>query len=181
MTSTPVFHGDIGDGKRRRFFLGADELRQIKRETGRGFFSLYISFEKDAEPDEVAAVLRLGLIGGGESPKDAAELVSYYAVPPRPMKDAYILAMDVLHAAWNGADHKQSNGRTLTPSEMDNFFIEVEAALLKGDKDLSVLKGKSFAEVQAIFAAMADDGQADAPDADTFNAIKAASKKGKQK
>ena len=59
---TPVIHADIGDGKRRRFYLGADELRQIKRECGRGFYTLYVNFERDAEPDEVQAVLRLALM-----------------------------------------------------------------------------------------------------------------------
>lgn len=44
----PVIHADIGDGKRRRFYLGADELRQIKRECGRGFYTLYVNFERDA-------------------------------------------------------------------------------------------------------------------------------------
>ena len=59
MSDSPVIHVDLGDGKRRRLFLGADELRQIKKEIGRGFYSFYISFDRDAEPDEVAAVLRL--------------------------------------------------------------------------------------------------------------------------
>lgn len=176
MVSSPVIYADLGDGTRRRFFLGADELRQIKKETGRGFFTLYISFDKDAEPDEVAAVLRLALIGGGESPQEALKVVSYYCTPPRPMKAAYVLAYECLHAAWAGTDENAKGGKKLTPEEIDRFFIEVEAGLIKGGKDLSVLKGKSFADIQAVFAAMNGDDEAPAPDAATFNAIKAAHK-----
>jgi hypothetical protein len=178
MSDSPVIYSDLGDGKRRRFFLGADELRQIKTETGRGFFSLYMNFDKDAEPDEVAAVLRLALIGGGETPKDALQAVNYYARPPRPMKDAYTLAFECLNAAWAGTESKEGAGTRLSVAEMDGFFVEVEAALLKADKDLSVLRGKSFAEIQAVFAALNSEDTADAvPDADTFNAIKELSAK----
>lgn len=181
MSDSPVIHVDLGDGKRRRLFLGADELRQIKKEIGRGFYSFYISFDRDAEPDEVAAVLRLALIGGGETPKDALDLVNYYVTPPRPLKDAYLACFQALNAAWVGADGKKNTGTTVTAAEMDDLFVQIEAGLLKSGKDLSVLKGKSFAEIQAVFAAMKDEAESPAPDADTFNAIKAASKKGGKK
>lgn len=177
MRVSPVVYADLGDGTRRRLFLGADELRQIKKETGRGFFSLYVSFDKDAEPDEVAAILRLALIGGGESPKAALDVVNYYCVPPRPLQRAYMLAYECLNAAWAGTEENTRGGKKLTTEEMDRFFVEVEAALIKGGKDLSVLKGKSFGEIQAIFAAMNEEDAPSAPDAETFSAIKKASGK----
>lgn len=179
MTDTPVILANIGDGKQRRFFLGGDELRQIKTETGRGFYSLYINFDKDALPEEVAAVLRLALIGGGENPRDAGDIVGYYATPPRPIQYAYQLAFDCLNAAWVGSDKHAKSGKKSSPSEMDDFFITVEAALLKVGLDTSVLKGKSFAEIQAVFSAMNNDPEkVDAPNADTFEAIKKSAKKG---
>lgn len=147
----------------------------------RGFYSFYISFDKDAEPDEVAAVIRLALIGGGETPQAALDLVNYYVTPPRPLKAAYLVCFECLNAAWLGIDPKKNAGRTLTPAEMDNLFVELEAGMIKGGKDLSLLRGKSFAEIQAVFSAMKDETEASAPDADTFNAIKAASKKGAKK
>lgn len=180
--ATPVIHADIGDGKQRRFFLGADELRQIKAETGRGFYSLYSNFHLDALPGEVAAVLRLGMIGGGEDPRQAADIVNYYAAPPRPLRHAYTLAFDCLNAAWVGAEEHSKGGKPMSAAEMDNFFTTVEAALLKSGFDLSILRGKSFAEIQAVFAAMnKDDEAAPAPDAETFTAIKQAAKKGRKK
>lgn len=182
MSETPVIHADIGDGKTRRLYLSADELRQIKRETGRGFYTLYINFDRDAEPDEVAAVLRLALIGGGEDPKEAFALVQYYAFPPRPLKDAYMLAFRALDAAWAGADKSRKGGKRLSQEEIDAFFTDVEAALLKAGLDTSVLRGKSFAEVQDLFAAMNKGAeQPPAPDAETFEAIKKTAKKAREK
>lgn len=182
MSDVPVIHADLGDGKTRRFYLGADELRQIKRETGRGFYTLYSNFDRDAEPDEVQAVLRLALIGGGEDPKAAFDMVEYYAAPPRPMKAAYVLAYKVLNAAWAGADQSEKGGKRLTREEIDGFFTEVEAALTKAGLDTSVLRGKSFAEVQELFAAMNRGAeQPPAPDAETFKAIKQTAKKAARK
>lgn len=171
MTDSPVIISDIGDGKRRRFFLGADELSQIKREAGRGYYTIYTQFLQNAEPDEVRAIIRLALIGGGESPKEAFEIADYYCSPPRPLKDVYLLAFECLSAVWNG--HKpKPGGKKLTDAEMDAFFVEMEAALLKAGSDLSVLRGKSFAEVQALLSAMRDESS-DAPDAETIAGIKA--------
>ncbi|WP_183154037.1 gene transfer agent family protein [Paracoccus siganidrum] len=173
-----VIHADLGDGKRRRLFLGADELRQIKRECGRGFYTIYVNFDKDAEPDEVSAILRLALIGGGMTPQDALDLVQYYASPPRPLQHAYLIAFEALSAAWRGSDKSASGGKRMTAQEMDDFFTEAEAALIKNGSDLSVLRGRSFAEIQDVFAALSKDAdKPSAPDAETFNAIKAAGKK----
>ena len=180
MSDSPVIHADLGDGKRRRLFLGADELRQIKRETGRGFYTIYTQFMQNAEPDEVRAILRLALIGGGEPAKEATEVTEYYCAPPRPLKDAYLTAFECLSACWNGFTPK-SGGAKLSVAEMDSFFTELEAALLKSGKDVSAIRGKSFAEVQELLAAMRTGDKPAAPDAETFNAIKATVKKASRK
>ena len=107
--------------------------------------------------------------------------MEYYAAPPRPMKDAYLLAFRVLNAAWAGADQSGKGGEKVSASDIDDFFNIVEAALVKAGSDTSVLRGKSFAEIQELFAQMRGDKDApSAPDADTFNAIKKASKKGRK-
>ena len=184
MIDSPVIHADIGDGKRRRLFLGADELRIIKRETGRGFYTLYSKFSVDAEPDDVATIVRLSLIGGGMAPQDALELTDYYCRPPRSLKAAYILAYEAMSACWNGFDGAKSTrpSKPLSDEEIDEYFVDLEAAFVKGGADASVLRGKSFAEIQALMQALQDDSEkADMPDAATFAAIKAASKKGAKK
>ena len=180
MSDGPVIHATLGDGKQRRFFLGGDELALIKREAGRGFYSLFVNFGRDAEPEEVRAVLRLALIGGGADPSEAADVVAYYASPPRPLKTAYLIAYECLEAAWNGAESKTS-GLRLTTAEMDSYFVDLEAAFIKGGGDPSVLKGKSFAEIQALMNALRGQDGATAPDAGIFNAIKASAKQGDRK
>lgn len=184
MDQSPIIHADIGDGKQRRLFLGADELRVIKRETGRGFYTLYSRFSVDAEPDEVATVVRLALIGGGLAPQEALELTNYYCRPPRSIKAAYVLAYEALAACWNGAEDLKSSGKAkpLTDAEMDSYFTDLEAALVRGGSDVSAIKGKSFAEIQALMLALNKDAESpSAPDADTFAAIKATAKKGARK
>ena len=179
MSDTPVIHADLGDGKKRRLFLSGDELAIIKREAGRGFYSLFINFGKDADPEEVRAVLRLALIGGGADPAEAADVVAYYATPPRPLKAAYLIAYDCLSAAWNGADQK-SSGKPLSDEETDRYFIDLEAAFVKAGSDASVLRGKSFAEIQDLLKALGGKEDAALPDADVFKAIKASAKKAKK-
>lgn len=177
MNDIPVIHADIGDGKRRRFFLGADELRIVKREAGRGFYSLYSTFFETAEPHEVSAVVRLALIGGGEPPPAASELVDYYCAPPRSLEHAYILAFQCLEAAWKGSEQKRG-GRRPSVEEMDRFFDTVEAELLRKGLDTSVIRGKSFAEVATLLNELNKDTEKpEVPDAETFEAIKATAKK----
>ena len=78
-------------------------------------------------------------------------------------------------------DQSGKGGEKVSASDIDDFFSIVEAALVKAGSDTSVLRGKSFAEIQELFAQMRGDKDAPpAPDADTFNAIKNASKKGRK-
>lgn len=179
---SPVLYRDIGNGKKHRMFLSSDELRQIKRETGRGFYSLYSNFATDADPFEVETVIRLALIGGGMDPTNALELVEYYCRPPRPLKDVYILAYEILAAVWNGAEPtKSKNDDDMSDEDIDRFFSQLEAIIVAGGGDPGVLKGKSIAEVQEFVRLhkLAKEGKdgitGKTPDADTFNAIKAAS------
>lgn len=182
MNDTPVIHADLGDGKRRRFFLGADELRLIKREAGRGFYSIYSTFFETAEPHEVEAIVRLALIGAGEDPPTAAELTGYYCTPPRSVEHAYLLAFKCLEAAWKGSEPRKE-GRQLSIEEMDRFFIDLEAEFIRKGGDPSCMKGKSFAELSELMRVLGEDKEKPAaPDAETFAAIKAtARKKGRSK
>lgn len=184
LPTSPVVERDLGDGVARRFMLTSDELRMIKRECGRGFYTLYSNFAADAEPDEVATVLRLALIGGGMDPLEALTIVNYYARPPRPLKAAYLLAFEVLSACWAGVelDQKKSDEGPVTDEDLDLFFDRIEAKLAAGGGDTSVIRGKTFAEVQQLVrlsrqGAKEDQDGGSAPDDDMFNAIKQQGKK----
>lgn len=179
MDQSPIIYRDLGDGTKRRLFLSYDELVQIKREVGRGFYSLFLKFSVDAEPNEVKTIIRLALIGGGTSPKEALELVDYYCVPPRPLKDVYIIAYECLSSAWNGSDKDTGNKQRLSVEEMDRYFTEIEGSLLKQGLDLSALRGKSFADIQDLLAAIGKDKpEVPAPSSDLFEAIKSHQAKG---
>ena len=177
MNDSPVIHADIGDGKQRRFFLGADELKQIKRECGRSWFALYQEFGRNADQIEVQAVLRLALIGGGMPGSEASELVQYYCFPPRPLQDAYLLAYDCLSDAWKGVK-TTGKGRSLSVEEMDAFFDDLEADLIRKGHSPEIIKGKSFAEIQGMLARLSEGGESPAaPDEDMFAAMKKAAGK----
>lgn len=171
MSDSPIIHADIGDGKNRRFFLGADELRLVKQECGRGYYTIYTQFAQNAEPDEVKALIRLALIGGGESPKGATDLSEYYCSPPRPLKTVYLIAFECLSAIWNGYTPSKA-GSKATVAEMDRYFTELDAMFAKNGMDVSALRGKSFADIQEMLELMREQ-KGEAPDADAFNAIKA--------
>lgn len=175
---SPMVQLDIGDGVERTLFLGVDELRQIKRACGRGYYSLYTNYAHDADPDEVYTVLRLGLIGGGMAPLEAKALCDYYTRPPRPLKDVYLMGYQVLQAAWNGVESAASPKDAATPREMDEFFANLEAELIKAGLPTDWLKGKSFAEMQEVLTAMSRGANGpEAPDDATANAIKGALRK----
>lgn len=176
---SPIVFADIGDGVKRAFLLRSDELREIKRATGRGFYTLYSNFAANAEPDEVAHVLRLGLIGGGMSPIEALQLTEYYARPPRPLKNIYVLAYEVLNACWAGVEpSKPSEEPVVAPTdkEIDEFFDRIEAGIAAAGGDTSVVRGKTYAEVRRLCDLADKENReregAPAPSQEAFDAIK---------
>lgn len=176
--ASPILRRDLGDGQQRRLFLSIDELRQIRRETGRGFYSLYTKFadaEQGADIHEVEAILRLALIGGGCDPREASQLVAYYCSPPRPMRKVYIMAHEVLGAAWNGSEGGDSRdpGGPMQEAAIDGMFDEMEANMLRAGLDPAFMRNRSIAEIQQVMnILMRRKGSAPAPDQETFNAIK---------
>lgn len=67
-------------------------------------------FAKAFTQDDLASVIRFGLIGGGTDPKRAAELIAAY-VTGRPLAETYPIASGILEYAWFGEPHEgKSNG-----------------------------------------------------------------------
>lgn len=187
--TTPILKRDLGDGVQRLFYLSADELRRIKLECGRGFYTIYTNFSLNAEPSEVATIIRLALVGGGTPPAEALALVEYYCSPPRTLRPAYLLAYEVLEASWSGTEKaadkdEASEARAATVEELDNYFVEVEAQLVAAGFDASVLRGKSFSEIRELLATIhrlqkkdAEKEKPPAPSAAEFNSIKESAKR----
>jgi hypothetical protein len=66
-------------------------------------------FNRQFSQADVSETIRLALIGGGTTPKRAAELIAAY-VTDRPLAETYPLAAKVLERRWFGAPHEAVNG-----------------------------------------------------------------------
>lgn len=87
-------------GEVRRFNLRIGELRMIEREAGRGILSvLQRVVAREATLDEVRAIIRYGLEGGGEKPGMVGALLERYFDEAGAWAEQYALATDVLQAA----------------------------------------------------------------------------------
>jgi len=91
----------FGDAE-RTFKLTPALLVEFERLVGAGAWgTARRMFASEATTTEVRETIRLGLIGGGETPKRAAELVETYA-GATPFAELYALAGDIMTAAMLG-------------------------------------------------------------------------------
>lgn len=107
MREAPSHRQFFGDAE-RDFRLNADLVTELERNTGAGIGGLSRRmFAGEFKHQELLEVVRLGLIGGGESPAVAASLVAVYAAP-LPIMDLYALALPVIETVMFG--HVQKEG-----------------------------------------------------------------------
>ena len=98
--SVTAFFGD----KERPFTLTDDMVMELEASTGTGIGTLHQLLLAHAfKLADLAEVIRLGLIGAGTSPEEAARLVNSYA-RNRPIAEVQPLATAILAARWLGAD-----------------------------------------------------------------------------
>ncbi len=98
LTHTAFF----GDGD-YTFALTDDMIAELERKADLGIGAFYLrAVNMQFKLADLIEVIRLGLIGGGTTPKRAAQLTDTYA-RNRPIDDLYPLALDVLDARWGGA------------------------------------------------------------------------------
>lgn len=101
MSDLPTHRQFFGD-KERDFRLTPDLIAELERKTSRGIGGLSRSlFAGEFRHAEILETIRLGLIGGGETPEDAAALVATYAAP-RPVIEAYALAVEIVELTMLG-------------------------------------------------------------------------------
>ncbi|QGM46650.1 gene transfer agent family protein [Methylocystis heyeri] len=92
---SPVHRAFFGD-KDYDFSLAPELIDELERLTGCGVGKLCKRFfAGDFGFREVLNIIRLGLIGGGETPKAAASLVAAYG-ERRPIMETYPLAVAIL-------------------------------------------------------------------------------------
>lgn len=100
MIDHTAFFGDAS----HTFRLADPMIAELERLTGTGIGGLFLRMTRsDFRLNDLAEVIRLGLIGGGTSPEDAARLIETYA-RHRPIAEVLPLALDVLDARWNGTE-----------------------------------------------------------------------------
>lgn len=99
----PVVYAEIG-GRRVRLMLRIGDRGELERITGRGVQEINSRFaQMMASEAEIAEIIRLGLVGGGEcTPVVAAAVVDTY-VRPR-LFDYFALATHVFLASVAGVD-----------------------------------------------------------------------------
>lgn len=101
MPDAPKHRQFFGDAE-RDFRLNADLVTELERKTGAGIGGLSRRmFSGDFKHQELLEVVRLGLIGGGESPQTAASLVTVYAAP-LPIMELYALALPIIETLMFG-------------------------------------------------------------------------------
>ncbi len=98
----------FGTGE-RAFTLTDPMVIELERLTETGIGALFGRMTRsDFRLFDLIEVIRLGLIGGGTSPEEAARLVATYA-KDRPIGETLPLALDVLDARWSGAEVKAND------------------------------------------------------------------------
>lgn len=101
--SYKTFFGD----KERLFKFTWPLLIELETVTGAGFGALSQRvIDRRFHIGDVAEVIRLGLIGGGEDPKRAQALVEAY-VRGQPLEKNVILTIDLLTLIWTGEKPKE--------------------------------------------------------------------------
>ena len=86
----------------RPFRLTPPMILELERKTGVGIGGLcQRMFRREFGFAEISETIRLALIGGGQDPVRAAELVATY-VNDRPLAETYPLAVAILETLWFG-------------------------------------------------------------------------------
>lgn len=98
-----AFFGD----REREFSLTPHLIPELEKLTGKEITAI-IEGTRRMGFAEMVHTVRLGLIGAGEHPKEAAELVQTY-VNAHPLGELHLLALDILTELWTGPEEQPGN------------------------------------------------------------------------
>lgn len=105
MNSFAHFLGD----QEYQFRLTPTLITELEAKTGSGIGAICQRvFARQFAQAEIVETIRLALIGGGTSPKRAAEMIAAY-VAERPLAESYPIAAKILERLWAGAPHENDN------------------------------------------------------------------------
>jgi len=102
-----TYYAFFGDGE-YPFTLSDGMLAELEQITGKGASAVYIQLANlTYTVMTLREIIRLGLIGGGMSPKDAKRMVETYAVNT-PLGELFPLAFEIMATRWDGTGGVQS-------------------------------------------------------------------------
>jgi len=105
MQPVSMFFGD-GDHK---FALNAPQITELERSCNAPIGTIFARVSaKHFTASDLSEVIRLSLIGAGEHPKRAAELIAAY-VTDRPFSETYPIASAILDGLWFGEPHEKAS------------------------------------------------------------------------
>lgn len=97
----------FGDGE-KTFALTSTLIRELERTTGHGIGALFDRIRTYRfSLHDLTETVRLGLIGGGSTPEEAASLVTTYALN-RPISEPLAIALGLLAVVMFGADDQEN-------------------------------------------------------------------------
>lgn len=97
----------FGDGE-HTFALSDDMIIELEHIADLGIGAFYLRcVNMQFKISDLVEVIRLGLIGGGATPEQAARLTDAYG-RNRPIDELYPLAVDILDARWGGAVEEEA-------------------------------------------------------------------------
>lgn len=98
----------FGDGE-RNFTLTDPMVIELERLTGTGIGTLFMRLTRgDFRLADLIETVRLGMIGAGTNPEEAARLVDTYA-RHRPIAEIMPLAVEILGARWGGDEEGEAD------------------------------------------------------------------------
>jgi hypothetical protein len=104
---TPITR-DFADGRYAFDINKIGLLKELQQKTGRGPMALFQRLASGQwEIEDLTEVIRLGLIGGGTKPADAAVLVERYVVG-HPLLRSVRIAVDILEQLMLEPENRQS-------------------------------------------------------------------------
>ncbi|WP_024587636.1 gene transfer agent family protein [Aliihoeflea sp. 2WW] len=110
MPDTPSHVAFFGDAE-KTFALPPAMILELERVTNAGIGGLSRRFfAGEFRHRELLETVRLGLIGGGENPEEAAALVATYAAT-MPVMQLYALALPIIETAMFGANPTKKRGK----------------------------------------------------------------------
>ncbi|UXT48182.1 gene transfer agent family protein [Agrobacterium tumefaciens] len=94
----------FGDGEKLFAFPTRELIEELEQKTGHGVGALFRRFKsEDFAFKDVLQVLRLGLIGGGTTPREADMLVALYGIG-RPLAESFAVADGVITTLFFGSE-----------------------------------------------------------------------------